>query len=217
MRMRSIIPLMVIVAVAGIVAFAATAEGQAPLPDFRYSLSDYTPETVDSFDDFPLYSLGTQFENLPLTYITRTFARPQLSAVGGAANNLPDNRTNYLNFIYGTCGDLKSEGGCAPPLTVQVWPACDRTLQDYYYNTIDNAPSRAHERIELRGVPAAKFSDMLEIYSGTVTIVIFGDTEALRQRAAENLSSANILAGEIAGGDPLPAPAAGAVEGTLSR
>lgn len=121
-----------------------------------------------------------------------------------------------MNFIYGTCSSRAGEGGCAPPLTVQILPACDRTLQDYYYNTPDGGPSREFEQTTVRGVPAARFSDMLEIYSGRVTIVIFGDTATLRASAAEKLASANSLAGEISSGTSLPSPVAGAMEGKLA-
>lgn len=200
-------------------AFSGAAEGQAPTPpaQFETSFSDFTPTTVQRFAAFPLYSVGSQFENLPLTRITRTFNRPNLSAVGAAAFSLPDNRTNYVNFIYGTCTSRAGEGGCAPPLTVQVWPACDRTLADYYYNMPQGVPSREYERVTLRGVPAAKFADgMLEIYSGRVTIVIFGDTDTLRLRAAENLVPVNDLAGAVSRGEPLPPPAGGAMEGKLA-
>ena len=118
-----------------------------------------------------------------------------------------------MNFIYGICNPLGGE--CAPPLTVQIWPACDSTLADFYYNTPPGVPSRPYELIKVRGVPAAKFDDMLQIYAGRVTIVVFGDTEALRLAAADNLAAANAPAVGISRTDPLPAPAAGAMEGRL--
>jgi hypothetical protein len=198
------------------IGFATRADGQTPTAGspFQAAYSDFTPNSVRDFAPFALYSLGSQFRNLPLTRITRTFEKPNLSAVGGAAFNLPDNRTNYVNFIYGTCNPL-GEYTCAPPLTVQIWPACDATLADFYYNTPPGVPSRPYELINVRGVPAAKFDDMLQIYAGRVTIVVFGDTEVLRLDAAANLAAANAHAGGISRTDPLPAPAAGAMEGKL--
>ena len=191
------------------VAVATHAEAQAP---FRSDVSDFTPKTVRDFPGFPLYSLGTQFEDLPLTAIVRVFHKPLVKARAGFG--VPDNRTNHMNFIYGTCTG-GSEGGCAPPLTIQIWPACDNTLADFYYNTPDGGPSRPYELVTVRGVPAARFSDMLQLYSGTVTIVIFGDTAALRARAAEGLTSANVLAGNTLPGAPLPPPVSGAMKGKL--
>lgn len=204
-RIRTAIALLVIPAAVAAIALANGAEGQAP---FRSDLSDFTPETVRAFADFPLYSLGTQFEQLPLRAIVRTFRQPMVKARAGFG--VPDNRTNHVTFVYGTCG-----GGCVPPLQVQIWPACDRTLQDYYFNVSGGGPSRPYELVRIRGVPAAQFSEKLEIYSGIVTIVIFGETQAQEVRAAERLISANILAGDIEAGDPLSSPVTGAMEGEL--
>ena len=217
MRERFVVALLFVVAGLVTASLATNACGQAPaeLAHFQSNFSDFTPRSVQDFADFPLYSAGPAFGELPLTYITRVSATPQLSAVGGAAGKLPDNRTNYVNFIYGTCDSRAGEGGCAPPLTVQVWPACDRTLQDYDYNMPEGVPSREYERMTIRGVPAARFSDMLEIYTGSVTIVIFGDTPDLRAGAAENLISANNLADAVSAGDSLPPPVPGAMEGEL--
>jgi hypothetical protein len=205
--------LVVASAVAIGVGVATNAEGQDPLPSFRSDLSDFTPQTVRDFAGFPLYSLGMQFEELPLTAIVRIDQESTLKARGGFG--IPDNRPNHMNFIYGTCEATGHEGGCPPPLSVQIWPACDRTLQDYYYNVPGGGPSRPYELVTVRSVPAARFSGMLEIYSGTVTIVIFGASAAQQERAAENLVSANILAGNVSADDPLPPPVPGAMKGKL--
>jgi hypothetical protein len=205
MRLRLVIVLVATVIALVAVAFATTAQGEAP---FRSDKSDFTPETVRDFAGFPLYSLGTQFEDLPLTAIVRIDQESRLKARGGFG--IPDNRPNHVTFVYGTCG-----GGCVPPLQVQIWPACDRTLHDYYYNVPGGGPSRPYERVTVRGVPAARFSGMLEIYSGAVTIVIFGETGTQQERAAEHLTSANTLAGDISVDDPLPPPVVGAIEGKL--
>ena len=210
MRVRSVIALIVTAAAVLAIGLVTSAKGQAP---FRSDLSNFTPETVRVFADFPLYSLGTQFEELPLTAIVRVNRKPMRKARGGFG--VPDNRTNHMTFVYGTCG-----GGCVPPLQVQIWPACDRTLQAYHYN--DNirglrvgGPSRPYDLVTVRGVPAARFASMLEIYSGTVTIVIFGESASQQKRAAESLASVNILAGNVSAGEPLPPPVGGAMEGKL--
>ena len=216
MKLRMIGFLVAAVAGPAAIIFATSAGGQAtaPFSPFRTDISSMTPRTVKAFSDFRLYWAGTEFEELPLTAIMRVFGRPNLSAVGGASFNLPDNRTNYVNFIYGTCtGGM--EGGCAPPLTIQVWPACDNTLADFYYNSRGGKPSREYEETTIRGVPAARFSDMLHLYSSDVTIVIFGESAALRQRAAEGLSSANLVSGSLSSGEALPQPVVGAMEGRL--
>ena len=124
--MRSVLAVSV-----SVIALVATGCGTSSeeVAAFDAERSDFTPETVRDFSGFPLYSLGTQFEDLPLTAIVR--------------------------------------------------------------------------------------DDMLELYSGRVTIVVFGDTAALRARAAKSLASANALAGSVSAGEPLPPRAAGAMEGEL--
>lgn len=112
---------------------------------------------------------------------------------------------------------MLGEGGCAPPLQIQIWPACDRSLQDYYFNSTDGHPVVEYELTSVRGVPAARFADgMMEIYTGNVTVVVFADEEALRREAIENLRGANALAGGISPGENLPAPVAGAMSGELT-
>jgi len=217
--MRWLIVLAMSLGVLGTIGLAATTGGQsASSPtEFQVAFSDFTPETVRAFSDFPLYSVGLRFDGLLLTRITRTLRKPDLLDVGEAAPELPDNRTNYVNFIYGTCDSRASEGGCAPPLTIQVWPACDNSLADFYYNTRDGGPSRDYKLDTVRGVPAARFAGgMLHVYAGRVTIVIFGDSDELRTRAAQHLVAANSRAGAITSDDPLPAPIDGAMQGKLA-
>jgi hypothetical protein len=216
MRSRAVIALIVAVASLVTVALVASTQGQATdrLEDFDFAHSALTPDTARSFESFPLYWLGTKFGNLPLTRITRAFAKPQLSAVGGAAFNLPDNRTNYVSFTYGSCFQVGIEGSCAP-LTVQVWLACVLSLHDYYYNTPDGRPSREFGLTSVRSAPAAKFTNgRLEIYTGRVTVSLSGDRDQVME-AAERLTSVNRRAGQILVGDPLPPPVAGAMKGEL--
>jgi hypothetical protein len=210
MRMRSVIALTVGVTAVLAIGLATSTGGQSAgaQDPFRPDLSNFNLETVRGFQGFPLYSLGTQFEGLPLTAIVRVNREVTRKARGGFG--VPDNRTNHVTFVYGTCG-----GGCVPPLQVQIWPACDNTLADLYFNVAGGGPSRPYELVTIRGVPAAKFSDMLQIYTGTVTIVIFGETTEQQERAAASLASANTLAGNIPPSRPLLPPVAGAMEGKL--
>nr|MBA2451671.1 hypothetical protein [Chloroflexia bacterium] len=72
-----------------------------------------------------------------------------------------------------------------------------------------------HEATTLRGVPAAFFDNggRLELYTGRVTIVIFGTDREQIQRAADSLVEANFNDGTTGN---LPAPAVGAIEGRLT-
>jgi hypothetical protein len=151
---------------------------------------------------FPLYALGESFEGLPLTAITSREDAP------AAGERVP---ANYVGFIYGDCV-ARSEQGCPPPLEVQIWPACVRSLADYSL-TPAGAPL-PHESTMVRGVPAALFEEglRLELYTGDVTIVVFGLERAQIQRAAAALRAANALASSA---PMLPPPVAGAIAGTL--
>ena len=84
-------------------------------------------------------------------------------------------RANFVNFIYGRCDP--GPDGCAPPLETQIWPACDRHLSSY--SLTPSGDPLPHENLFVRGVPAAFFVEpRLELYSGAVTIVLFGHDRA---------------------------------------
>jgi len=186
-------------------AGAIFPENPARLEAFR-STSGFTPAGIREFSEFALFSLGESFEGLSWSKIDRV---SQTAVVPGVEDPI---RPNYVNFIYGTCEPL-SETGCSPPLTVQVWPACERTLADYRLGPDDNTPL-PHEAKTIRGVPAADFGDRLELYTGDVTVVIFGLSD-VALRAAEELKPANELASTMKDGG-LPDPVAGATDGKLS-
>lgn len=156
-----------------------------------------------SFSSFALYWLGDRFEGLPLQATTR---RDEPLARGEKV------RADFVGFIYGDCF-ASDESGCPPPLEVQVWPACVRSLADYTLTPAGEA--LPHERATVRGVPAAFFENglRLELYTGKATIVIFGLARAQIQRAAAALRGANALASSA---PTLPPPARGALNGTLA-
>jgi len=144
-----------------------------------------------SSDDFPVYFLGESFEGLELT-------------------EAPPPGRGLASFVYGSC-DPTGDTGCAPPLEVQVWPACRRNPSSY-----ELAPGVPMPRREdtVRGVPAAFYEDglRLELSTGSVTVVIFGEHEQI-VRAAQALRGFN--SSQVHEAD-LPPPAPGAVEGTLA-
>lgn len=39
-------------------------------------------------------------------------------------------RANFASLIYGDC-EASSDAGCAPPLEIQTWPACERNAGTY--------------------------------------------------------------------------------------
>jgi hypothetical protein len=173
-------------------ANASPSEGPAAL----------TRAGAHAFSGFPLYWLGGSFDRLPLIAITR---RKDASIAG------QDVRADYVGFVYGECV-ATDETGCPPPLEVQVWPACERALADYALTPAgDPVP---HRMTRVRGVPAASFERVLrlELYTGDVTVVIFGLVKKSVLRAAAALRAANDLASDR---ERLPQPVRGAMPGHL--
>lgn len=69
---------------------------------------------------------------------------------------------------------------------------------------------------KIRGIPARFYGDnRLELSTGDVTVVIFGDSRALLLAAAQALRSVPGSQAQIPPNVSLPTPVAGAQEGTL--
>lgn len=173
---------------------------------------------------FPTFSLGMTFEGLPAVAALRRCDDPY---VGEAV------RANYVSYIYGDCqiDPEADDDRCTPPLEIQSWPACERSLADYTFDEVESLFSDLlpSALIDRRGVPTSLFEGglRLEIYTGKSTIVLFGTDPAQLIRAVveirqELLPPPNLpsLLGVSLGGLPilgnLPAPANGALDGTLS-
>jgi hypothetical protein len=184
-------------------AYSATGGGDAGTFDAAHS--DLSVEGAAMFPNFPLYAVGESFEGLALTGMTRRVE----------ARTAPDpTRANFVGFRYGDCTP-SGESGCPAPLEIQVWPACERNFSSYSLTPLgDPLP---HERLTVRGAPAAFFEEgqRLELYTGSVTVVLFGQGKAQLLRAASELGGANASARTAADGS-LPAPADGALEGRLA-
>jgi hypothetical protein len=183
-------------------AYSATGVGDAGTFDAAHS--DLSVEGAAVFPDFPLYAVGESFEGLALTGMTRRVE----------ARTAPDPaRANFVGFRYGDCTP-SGDSGCPAPLEIQVWPACERNFSSYSLTPAgDPLP---HERLTLRGVPAAFFEEgqRLEIYTGSVSVVLFGRGKEQLLRAARELRGANGSARVETDGN-LPAQAHGALEGRL--
>jgi hypothetical protein len=168
--------------------------------------------------NFTVYSLGPRLADLPLTAVLRTCARPYPGEWV---------RSNSVSFIYGTCTvepDPETgyvDGGCAPTVEIQTWPACERTLADLGQEGPE--PGERSDLTELRGVPAARDDGRIELYAGDATIVIQANGPALTKRAVSALQAerADLPPFDAAtttttAGDDLPPPAPGTLRGELS-
>jgi hypothetical protein len=121
-----------------------------------------TLEQARAFAEFPLVYAGERVDGLPLVAILRR-----------------DDTADYVSFVYGDCRPTSSEGGCAPPAEIQVWPALRRSLASY-----GTSPGAVEpEMTRIRGSPAALFDagTRLELYTAEVTVVVFARS---RERAS---------------------------------
>jgi hypothetical protein len=226
------------IAVAGAIGQDASSGGFVLLPD--QSAGPETP-SIDGFSDtktdlpaganwlpctrfseplnFPDFSVGSEFLGIRLSTVQR------LCLTYSAPNTI---RPNFMNYMYGDCelapakGEKYVEGGCAPPLQIHSYPACERSLADYQVD--ENTPYPHAEPQTLPGGAIQVSFDggtRVEIYTGQSTIVIFGDDPELVARAAQSVrrdqpapavgtpTTSDETAAEF------PPPAEGAISGDL--
>lgn len=204
--MRRLLALVIIAAAAGAGAVLATSgSATEPAPPTRYGAprSTFSLAAARAFPDFPVYNLGTEFRGLPLVAVLR---RADTSSEIGEPV-----RANYVSFVYGDCAP--HAGGCAPPLEIQVWPACLRNPSVLSYEGLGTP-----EAVSVRGVPATFLDEgpgaaRLEFTTGRATVVLFGSSPEQVTAAAQSLRGVNR---DLASGRPLPSPAEGALEGRLA-
>jgi hypothetical protein len=151
---------------------------------------NFSFEQAREFRDFELYAPGETYGELPLTAVLRRF--------DASSEALPV-RANFVDFIYGTC-EAPADGGCAPPLSVQVWAACERNPGVYSPVVGQEGP------IEVRGVPAYFYEGgrRLELSTGASTVVIFAAGRDAALAAAGALEGVN---NPVDREDDLPGPA----------
>jgi hypothetical protein len=199
------------------------------VPDPPPSQPDLLPCTGDNQPvNFRYFSLGPTFEGMQASQVIRE-----------CDNVYPDEqqRSNVVGYVYGTCNEpppVDGESpGCMPPLEIQTWPACERTLADYEFEPGVPYP---YESLGMRrGAPAVSFDDgdRVELYTGKSTIVIFGlgDSAGAQPNLAETQDAISQLQLEPVSDPPgspspastelqsegdLPSPAQGAMSGDLS-
>ncbi len=169
---------------------------------------------ADEPANFPVYSAGPSVAGLDVTALTRRCDAPEPGAPA---------RANFVTYIYGSCAIVAGSEGCSPPLEVQSWPACERSLADYQ---LEDGVPYPHENLgELDGVPAYAFNEgtRVELYAGAATVVVFSADPGLIEQAVAALqrepSSKPPGVPQSASDDQttdLPDPAPGAMAGSLS-
>ncbi len=145
---------------------------------FSESSGDLTLEEVRELPGPAPYYVGGEFEGLPLTAISGTSPR--------------------LTFVYGDCEPSGDDGGCAPPLEVQVWPI-DRRAPGVISDMLEC------QKVTVRGAQGAFYGGPdLDLYVGDHTVVIFAESREMALRAAEVLRTVD--ADSVTTGE-LPEPA----------
>jgi hypothetical protein len=213
MRRGTVVLLTLVVAV-GMIGAAVTLRDADALIDDPIS-GNWSYADAQAFADYSLYDLGNEFEGKTRSSIERELD-PEVA-------DMPV-RQNLVSTTYGDCDSSPSATdpeaqGCVPPLEVQMWPACERNPSVYD----DDVEREAHF---LRGVPVYVYDESegsrLEVSTGAVTAIIFGNESAQLLRAVDALVPVNARAIEdmrpVGDRDPhwLAPPVPGALEGTLS-
>ena len=187
------------------VAFAGpVGEGSQPAPASRPVVGEMSRAQLAEFSKYPVYGLAQPLQGLTLEK-TRNIS-PQVLAEAAASETVPGPVTTvadasvkaasdghevvpeFVSMIYGDCD--ASVLPCAPPLNIQVWRSCNRSLDDY---EITPGTPYPHTDLTIRGTKAASFEDRVELYTGSVTIVIFAE-HYLAMQAAKAIRPMNARA-----------------------
>lgn len=142
----------------------------------RAANGDMTLDELRAFPGFPVYWIGEEYGGLPLTRIIRHVFTPSPSSFSRGEN--------VVLLLYGEC-QPPPNGGCAPPLSIRIEPACDSRQADLPVAAIGGAVT------EIRGAPAAKVSGHLQIWARDVTVSVFAPNDALTSSVANAIEPVN--------------------------
>lgn len=169
----------------------------AALPAGCGANDDLTLADAQAFDAYRLYYSGPEVAGLPLEAIVQGWSTNRHARQQGRR------RINWT-FMYGDCTPPPTEGGCAPPLEVQIWSACVRSFGSIKFR-----------KRHLYGFQGAKATggggryeiSPMEIFTGRTTIVIFGNEKLLIKTAARQLREVH----QVQAAPRLPHPARGSL------
>lgn len=170
---------------------------------------------VEAPINFEIFSAGPSIAGVPFTGVQRRCG-------GSAPADEPS--PDFINYIYGHCEIPAGATGCEPPLEIQTWPACQRSLGDYSF---EGHPVPFRRLQDVGGAEVVEINFMvdnrIEVYTKSSTIVIFANTPDLAKKALGSLRSQQIgkppatepqeLNGEP--GQGLGPPIPGAMKGDL--
>ncbi len=92
-------------------------------------------------------------------------------------------RANFFERQYARCN------GCEATVSIQSWPACERSRADVTEPRPGGLPLPEMRRLRLRRVPGLYFVEdrRLKLYTGRTTVVLFGPNLSTLRRAAFKL------------------------------
>jgi hypothetical protein len=154
------------------------------------STDDVDLAKARAFDRHPLYWLGERFEEWDLAYVS----------VGEG---------EFSTFVYGHCD--ASDGGCAPPLQLQIQPLCA------HLDVVANTPIWRTRRV--RGAPVGTIDSAPVLFTDRVQVKVYrgqGSDPGIEMRALGALRSLNDVEPVLAAGDPIPPADLEVLAGTKS-
>lgn len=114
------------------------------------------------FDAYPVYYAGMEVGGFPLVYAT-------------GEDGQIDPRPSAWFFVYGHCVDPPDEGGCAPPVQIHNYSACERWAGVSTYG---------HRLYDFRGAKArwggVDIGGSMEIFTSRTTVTIGGDPNVVK-------------------------------------
>jgi hypothetical protein len=111
------------------------------------------------------YSVGSEFAGMPLTAVLEECRRE---------------RRTKVTYIYGECELPPGEGGCAPPLAIQVWQPCARRYDQY-------APGARPALSRRRGVAVGLSDGQMDVYTDSTVVVFTTGSGSVGERAVAAL------------------------------
>lgn len=188
------------------------AEEAAPDSDLSEN-TEFTLEELMTFDEYPLYFAGSNWDGFPVDNIRRGEEVPPVQG-GGEIRGL-----DLVEFSYRGCTDPSDKSECphvcpdcdkGSPLVIQVMPVCE---WHEYINTGGVRPEDL-QADEVRGVPAVRsdFAFSLTLFTSDVAVAIAVFDPALARDVANALEPANDIA---SADEELPGAVEGAVDGSV--
>jgi hypothetical protein len=132
-----------------------------------------------AFDEYPLYWVGERFEDWDLVHF--------------------DVMHGFATFIYGHCEVSGNDGGCSPPLSIQISPLCR------HLGVVARAP--IWQQRSIRGAPVGTIDSAPVLFTAGAQVKVYrgqGSDPGLARRAIEALRSINDVPPVIGPTGPIP-------------